>query len=173
MSATHHIDIAADRGGYSMPLEMVQRGVLWLLIASSWLVFIEPSPYEFMFLLTLLIYLAHGMTVTRTMVPFIVFLLLYNVGGALSLVPVSGDSKAVMFMVTSFYMAVMAMFFAFVCAKSPMKTMAVIRNAYILTAVVAALSGLLGYFDVAGTSAIFAPDARAQAAFKDPNVFST
>jgi len=156
-----------------MPLEMFQRGVLWLLIASSWLVFIEPSPYEFMFLLTLIIYLAHGMTVTGTMLPFIVFLLLYNIGGALSVVPVSGSTEAVMFVVTSFYMAVMAMFFAFVCAKSPMKTMAVIRNAYILASVVAALCGLLGYFDVAGTGALFAPDARAQAAFKDPNVFST
>lgn len=173
MSVTDHINPAASNGGYSLRLDVLQRGVLWLLIASSWLVFIEPSPYEFMFLLTLLIYLAQGMTVTGAMMPFVVFLLLYNVGGALSVVPVSGSSKAVTFVVTSFYMAVMAMFFAFVCAKAPMKTMAVIRNAYILAATVAALCGILGYFDVAGTGAIFAPEARAQATFKDGNVYST
>jgi hypothetical protein len=107
------------------------------------------------------------------MMPFVVFLLLYNVGGALSVLPVSSSSKAITFVVTSFYMAVMAMFFAFVCAKAPMQTMAVIRNAYILAATIAALCGVLGYFDVAGTGAIFAPEARAQATFKDGNVFST
>lgn len=173
MSVTDHINPAAGNGGYSLRLDVLQRGVLWLLISSSWLVFIEPSPYEFMFLLTLLIYLAQGMTVTGAMMPFVVFLLLYNVGGALSVIPVSGSPKAITFVVTSFYMAVMAMFFAFVCAKAPMKTMAVIRNAYVLAATVAALCGILGYFDVAGTGAIFAPEARAQATFKDGNVYST
>ena len=141
--------------------DMVQRGVLWLLIAISWLVFIEPSPYEFLFIVTLLIYLPRGMSVTGVMMPFLVFLLLYNIGGVFSVIPVSDESKRVMFILTSIYMAVTAMFFAFITAHSPMQVMATIRSAYVPTAVIAAACGVMGYFDVAGTAQYFAPESRA------------
>ncbi len=152
---------------------MLQRAILWLLVAISWLTNFEPSPYEYLFLVAVIVFLPNGMSVARVMLPFLVFLILYNIGGALSVVPISSSTKAITFIVTSFYMAVMAMFFAFVCAKAPLKIMAVIRNGYIFAAVLASICGLMGYFDIAGTGEIWAPSSRAQGTFKDPNVFST
>ncbi len=173
MSVADHSHGQAAGKAFTLPLDAVQRSALWLLIAISWLVIIEPSPYEYLFVLTLLLYLPQGLSVTGALVPFIVFLLLYNVGGAFSVIQVSSSSKAVMFVMTSFYMAVMAIFFAFASAKSPIKTLSVIKNAYIVGAVIASICGLLGYFDIAGTGEMWAPSARAQGTFKDPNVFST
>ena len=156
-----------------LPFEAVQRGMLWILIASSWFVFIEPSPYEFLFILALLIHLPGGMTATNAMMPLIVFLLLYNLGGVFSVLPHSGSTTRVLFVLTSIYMAVSGLFFAFITARSPIKTISTISHAYIATAVIAALCGVLGYFDVAGLAQYFAPESRAAATFKDGNVFGS
>jgi O-antigen ligase len=171
---TAPLPAAGHHGRAGLTLEQVQLFSLWVMIASGWLVVIEPAPYEFLFLFTLILYLPTGLLVTVHAAPLIIFLALYNIGGFMSAMQVEAETKrAVTFVLVSAYMAVMAMFFALAVARDPLKIVRVIRSAWIVAAVIAATTGLIGYFDIAGMGARWAPIARAQGTFKDPNVLST
>ncbi len=160
--------------GMHATLEQLQRLFLWLFVFSGWLVIIEPAPYEVLFVITLLVHLSGGMVATVFSAPLIVFATLYNIGGFLSAMQVvENASRAFTFVIVSTYMAVTAVFFSMVVAKDPMRVIPVIRNAWIVAAVIASINGMIGYFDIAGMGDVWAPIQRAQGTFKDPNVLST
>ncbi len=173
MSSIDHSSAARFGDRYSLPLNALQRAFLWLLIAASWVVAIEPAPYEFLFLVTFCLFLPRSLSVTKVMAPLIVFLLFYNIGGILSVMPHLNSPEAVRFVATSCYMAVTGLFFAFACSKAPQSIIPTIRNAYIFAALLAAISGLIGYFNIAGMGELWALAGRAKGMFKDPNVFGT
>jgi hypothetical protein len=100
-------------------MESVQRFFLWLMIASGFVVVIEPAPYEVLFAVSLLLFLAGGMQVSMVFGPMIAFLALYNIGGFLSVMPILYDAKAKMFVYISVYMAITAVFFAIAVLRAP------------------------------------------------------
>ncbi len=157
----------------SLSLGSVQRFFLWLMMASGWFVVIEPAPYEFLFVVTLVLMLPSGLKIHAAVIPMVLFLLAYNIGGVLSVIPVTGFPDTKQFVIVSVYMATTAIFIANVLADDTMRRIAVIKNGYIFAAVIASLIGLIGYFDIGGTAATWAPIQRAQGTFKDPNVMST
>ena len=154
-------------------LEHVQAAAVWLMMVSSFLVIIEPAPCDLLFIVALVLFAASGLTISLLVIPLIFYLLLYNLGGFIGFLEVSGESKAGMFIVTSAYMSVTAVFFAFYVAQDPVRRMAVFANGYVLGAAIASVIGLIGYFDVAGLGSTLSPIQRAQGSFKDPNVLST
>ena len=83
------------------------------------------------------------------------------------------EPKTGMFVITSCYMAVSAVFFCFYVQTDTERRFAVFKNGYIIGAVIASVIGLIGYFNVGGTGAYLSPIFRAQGTFKDPNVLST
>jgi hypothetical protein len=145
---------------------------LWLLVASGFFVVQEPAPYELIFALAFVLFLPAGMQVPKAALPMIIFLVLYNIGGALGLIGSPEDPISRRFVFVSFYMAATGIFFCFVVADDP-KRMTTIRNAYAVAGVIGALTGIIGYFGWFGTAAAWAPVWRAQGTFKDPNVLST
>ncbi len=148
--------------------------MLWLFVASGWLVVIEPAPYEYLFPLVFLAFLPGGLAASLLVAPMILFLSLYNAGGFLSALQVShGAADSYMFVAISSYMAITAMFFAFATTARAEETARVVRSAWVVAGVIAAINGLIGYFDIAGMGKYWAPIARAQGTFKDPNVLST
>ena len=157
----------------ALPLDLVQRLVLWLMVASGFYVVMEPAPYELLFVLALVLFLPNRMQSHVVLAPLVLFLLLYNLGGVAGVVPITYDDKAVWFVVISIYMAVTALFFAFAVTHDPAGLLPLVRHAWTWAAVFAAVLAVAGYFDVAGTQRIWAPLWRAQGAFKDPNVLST
>jgi O-antigen ligase len=156
-----------------MPIRLLQDAMLWLFIASGCLVFIEPSPYEMLFPLLVFLFLPSGLRLTGAAAPLVLFLLLYNLGGAASLVPFLGDDVGERFVAISIFMALNAVFFAALVAEDTARRMRIIRSAWIMAALFATVPAILGYFDVAGMAAHFAPVGRAQGTFKDPNVYAT
>ena len=160
-------------GAPLLAMESVQRFFLWLMIASGFVVSIEPAPYEGLFAITLLLFLAGGMQVSMIFGPLILFLSLYNIGGFFSVMPILYDAKAKMFVYVSVYMAVTAIFFAMAVLRAPGPILAIIRNAWVFAGVIAAINGMIGYFNVFGLGEAWAPIQRAQGLFKDPNVLST
>ena len=154
-------------------LAQVRAILVWLMFASSFYVAVEPAPADLLFLVVLACFLCSGLTLSAVFVPLILFLLLYNLGGFFSFLQVAGDEKAMMFVITSIYMAFSAIFFACYVAYDPLRRMAIIRNALVIAAVVASLLGVLGYFNVAGLGSAFSLYWRAVGTFKDPNVFAT
>lgn len=158
---------------FGVSLEQLQAASVWLMMVSSFFVSIEPAPCDLLFMVALLLFAVSGLRISVLVVPMVLYLLLYNLGGFIGFLGVLNEEEAGMFVITSTYMAVSAIFFAFYVTPDPVRRMAVFTNGYLIGAVIASALGVIGYFDVAGLGGVLAPIARAQGAFKDPNVFAT
>jgi hypothetical protein len=146
----------------------ILHGALFLTIFGSFLVFIEPSPYEVLTALLTFTCLLAGVTLDRKLLPLIFLLLIYNLGGAFSLIPVIGDEPSRRFILISFYMAFTAIIFAMIFSTDCVRRAEILRRAYILAGVCAAIAGIVGYFQSIDILTLYG---RARGTFKDPNVF--
>jgi O-antigen ligase len=148
------------------------NGALFLTILISPLVFIEPSPYEAAIIVLGLVCIAAKIGVDRRLLPLIWLLLLWNVGGAIALLPVIDQPKTMQYVAVSLFLAVSGVMYAALFAQDTMARLAVLRRAYIAAAFLAAAIGIVAYFNLLpGAGAMFAPGGRANSTFKDPNVF--
>jgi O-antigen ligase len=163
---------AARSAGYRPLTARLLHLLLFVAILGSPFVFIEPSPYEVFVGLLALGALVAGVTIDRKIMPLLFLLLIWNVSGLASLVPVLYDREAVTFVVISFYMAMTAIVFACLFAKDSVRRLEIMRTAYILAGVIAAIIGIIGYFNlVPGAWENLTLYNRAKGTFKDPNVF--
>jgi hypothetical protein len=151
-------------------LRRLENGLLWLLVFSGAFVLIEPSPYEFMFPLALIVFAATGLAVSAPLMPMLLLTLLFNGAGTLALIPYFGDEDAVLFIAVSWYLGITAIFFAALASRETLSRLKVIRSGFVAGGVAAALAGIAGYVDIAGASAYFSLYGRASGTFKDPNV---
>ena len=147
------------------------NGVLFLTILGSFMVFIEPSPYEVLTALLTFTCLLAGVPFDRKMLPLILLLLIYNFGGAFSLIPVIEDEAAVRFVAVSFFMAFTAIIFTMIFAANPLRSIQITRRAWILAGMFAATAGIVGYFNLFPGADNFTLYSRARGTFKDPNVY--
>lgn len=166
---------AARRASVSLTAEGLarfQRIVLWLLVFSGFFVKVEPAPYELVFLVTAAVFVATGLSAHVALLPLIVLLLVYNLGGLASLVPHVTDGKAVIFTATTVYLALTAIFFAMCVLRDTEARLRVIRSGYCVAALAASITAILGVFDIAGLYGTFTFSGRAIGTFQDPNVFA-
>lgn len=153
--------------------EQIRNAMVWVMFAVSFVVFVEPAPVDVMFLFVIIAFLTSRVPPAITVLPMILLLLIYNVGGIGSFFAATPDKKAVTFVVTSFYMALSAAVLSFYIAGDVERRYAVIRSGLVVGGTIAAILGLLDYFQVAGLFKNTPLPGRATGAFKDPNVFST
>lgn len=163
----------ASRGNVSFSTETIGLVLVWLMFATSFVVIIEPAPCDLIALLAVLFWVAAGMKMQHAIVPLLTVLLLYNLGGFISFIPIGTETKAAFYVATSTYMAVMAVFFGCFLSENTAQRMFWITRGYLFGAVIAAAMGVAGKLDVAGLSSVFTIYDRATGLFKDPNVFST
>lgn len=148
----------------------VKRGMLWLLGASGGFALIEPSPYEFTFLLALFVFALTGIRFSQKLLPLAVLLLLYNIGGIFSLIPWMDEPDSVRFTAVSVYLMITAIFFAAIMADDAAGRLETLRRGYLFAAWCAAFAAILGYFNIAGLGSVFTLYGRASGTFKDANV---
>jgi hypothetical protein len=148
----------------------LMKGLLFVTLLVSPFVFIEPSPYEAMFALLALGSLFAGLKIDRRIMPLALLLLLWNAAGAVALMPMLHDQQAIIFMATSFYLAINAVLFACLFTTDVMGRLATLRTGYVLAAVIAALIGLAMYCNFLPNTDFIVAD-RIRSTFKDPNVF--
>lgn len=146
---------------------------VWLMLVISFVVYVEPAPTDVMFGLVVLFFLFQRLNAALCIMPLLLMLVLYNVGGFLSYVQVQHDPKALMFIVTSAYMALSAIVFSFYVAANPMKHINIIGHAWSIGAVIASIWGMIDYFNLPSPFPLQVQLGRATGLFKDPNVFST
>ncbi len=147
---------------------------LWLTVFASGFVMFEPSPYEFFFLLLVLTLMGSTPRLPMILLPMIVLLVLYNIGGLIATVQVlgkGGERNVITYTAISFYLAITLVIFAGLVAQRPLESFRIIRHGYMVAAALVALTGIVGYFNVAGLGDIFTLYGRAKGTFKDPNVF--
>ncbi len=153
--------------------EQFRLAVVWLMMASSFLVIVEPAPCDLLFVAVVCLFLNGGLRLSILIMPLMLCLILYNTGAFISFLEVSNENKAGMFVITSVYMAVSALFFAFYIAEDPIQRMAPFANGYVIGAVIASIIGIAGYFNFNGLGPLLSPIGRVQGTFKDPNVLAT
>jgi hypothetical protein len=158
---------------YGVSVEQMRAGLVWLMFAVSFAVKIEPAPCDFVFAVLFAFCLASGMRVSTLLAPLILLLLLYNIGGMLSLVQVYELPKTTQNTITSIYMAISGIFFACYIMENTTRRIQVIMNGYIFGATIAAIFGICGKLNILGLGSVFLYEDRATGLFKDPNVFST
>ncbi len=149
----------------------LQRALLGIVAFSGGIVFIEPSPYEIATLAAFAIFLATGLRMQPLFMPLIALLILVNLGYSISAAHLLDQSNVFFWIMTSWYMAITAIFFALALADDTAARVDAIRRGYIVGAVVASLAGIAGYFHlVPGGYDLLTLYGRARGTFKDPNV---
>jgi len=166
--------VYAAAGAYpagTTALLTLQRVLVWLVAASSAIVFIEPSPYEVMSLGAALVFCATGLRMRLVLVPLFLLLVLINLGYSISAIPFYGKPEVASWIATSWYMAITVMFFAMVVSEDTAARLDMLRRGLIVGALVAAISGIAGYLNlVPGGHDLLTLYERARGTFKDPNV---
>jgi hypothetical protein len=148
------------------------NGALFLTVLISPLVFIEPSPYEAAAALLGLACISARVTVDQKLLALIALLVLWNLGGLFAVMPVLDQDKTVQYAAVSLFLSFTAIMYACLFTHDIMRRLSLLQGAYIVAGTVAAMIGIIGYFEMfPGAGESFAKMDRAQATFKDPNVF--
>lgn len=146
---------------------------VWLMFATSFVVYIEPAPADAIFGIVVLFFIFQRLTAAICIMPLLLLLVIYNFGGFLTYFHAPPEPNALMFVLTSTYMALSAVVFAFYVAANPTKNMNIIGRAWTIGAVMASIWGGIDYFNLPSPFPLQVMPGRATGLFKDPNVYST
>src|SRR5262249_48776680 len=168
VTADGHVPAAALPATISVA--RLRTGLLWLTGFSGAFVFIEPSPYEYASLLAIFVFAATGLVLRAALMPLALLLVVYNIGFSIAAIPVLAAEKTAIWVLTSWYLAATAVFFAAVIAEEPRQLSAVGRGT-MLAAAIAAIAAIVGYSQaVPALTDLFLRYGRARGTFNDPNV---
>src|SRR5882724_3918949 len=123
--------------GPLLATESLRGALLWLFGFSGAFVFIEPSPYEIVGLITIFLFAVTGLSLRSALVPLLLFLLLLNVGYTGSVVQVSDQSKPVIWVMVSAFLAVTALFYAAMLGTNTQHRLELLMRGYLAAAMVA------------------------------------
>ncbi len=151
--------------------EKLRLALLWLTGLSSALVFIEPSPYELVSLAAMLVFALSSLALQASLLPFIVLLILINVGYTASANELLGQSSILIWLAASWYLALTSVFFAAMLTTNTQARLDTLMRGCVAAGVVAALAGTIAYFRLLPGLSEFLLYDRARGTFKDPNVF--
>lgn len=148
-------------------LGRVGHALVWISVFSGAYVIREPAPYDLLMIATLGIYFLCGLSLYGSVRPLTGLLLAFTAGGFLSLTQ-APEYDPFFFIVVSAYLAATGIFFAAFVSAWPERRAPLIMNAYLISAVCAALVAITGWLAGNETLALYG---RASGTFKDPNVF--
>jgi hypothetical protein len=151
--------------------ETLRRFFLGAMVLSGSVTMFEPGPYELVGALTILVFLFGGLTLRREMVPILLLVVLYMTGALLSLILVLHRPDTLMWTLTGWFLAFTGLFFMMVLQEDTEERLRLIVNAYIATATICALLGVLGYAGALPSSDSYVRYGRVKSTFEDPNVF--
>lgn len=146
--------------------------ILFVTVLTSSIAFIEPSPHDAMMMVLLVACFAARVHFDRKLVPLVVLILVWLIGGFFSLVQVGDNAKDIQYAGTSLYLGIAAIVFACLFCDGDMVRLAILRRGYLLAALIATATGYIGFFHLLPHSDIFIFNDRVSATFKDPNVFA-
>ncbi len=170
MSVTAVATVAAPPIRHHVAAHKIGQRMLALLVFLGGFVLFEPAPYELALVGLIVGWVIGGLKINRYMLPLLVLLMLYIMGGMIALAMmniVPSHGTPLVYIGTSALLDASAIFFAAVIAVDPERRIQVIIHAYIAAAICAALIGIFGYFT---GSELFTLYGRARGTFQDPNV---
>src|SRR3954453_20836603 len=149
----------------------LQRALVWLLGASGAIVFIEPSPYEFVTLGAMLLFFATGMRMRLVFLPLALLLFLINIGYTVAAAHLLDRPEIISWVLTSWYMAATVLLFAMILSDDTAARLDLLRRGLVAGGLIAAIAGIAGYLNlVPGGHDLLTLYERARGRCKDPNV---
>jgi hypothetical protein len=130
----------------------------------------EPAPYELMMVVQIALWFLLGLKISRVVGLLLVLLLVFNVGGLLSLTVMADLTGAPIYVAVSVFLALSAVFYAAII-EDDHRRLTLIFQAWVAGAAITSLLGILGYFHAFPGAEVFTLYDRAKGAFQDPNVF--
>jgi hypothetical protein len=169
---------AFDPGAYAsaaadlrISTEKLRCAMLWLTGACGAIVFIEPSPYEVASALTLGLFMIGGLTLSPVVIPLGVLLVLINIGYSISGWTVINEENVAMWLITSWYLAFTAIFFAAMLGRNTEGRLNALARGCVIGGVIASLAAIVGYSRVISSlNELLLLYDRSRGTFKDPNV---
>lgn len=149
---------------------LISTGAIALGVLLSGFVIREPAPYELYMAGLIAVWSLFGLRISRAITPLVVLLVTFNIGGMISMAQMSDLMSTPLYLAVSLFLAFTSIFFAAVTEADP-KLYRVIFLAWVISAVVTSLLGILGYFGAVPGAEMFTKFGRAAGAFQDPNVF--
>ena len=155
-----------------LSVRSVADATIAALVFLGGFVMVEPAPYDLVLVAAIGAWAFFGLRLSRHFMPLTLLVLVYAAGGFLSLTQVDAEpGRPLVYMFTSLFLVMSAVFFAAVIVEDPARRLALIRKAYIASAAIVAIIGILAYFDAIPGADAFKLYDRAKGTFKDPNVF--
>jgi hypothetical protein len=145
--------------------------VLFVTVLLSSIAFIEPSPHDGLMIILLAMCVAARVPFDRKLIPLMLLLIVWLIGGFFSLIPVLDQKQTLQYVATSAYLVLAAIMFACLFCDGNLVRLMILRRAYIIAALIATAAGYIGFFHLAPGSDIFLFNDRVSATFKDPNVY--
>ncbi len=165
---------ALSQGQPAYPLKRALHLVVWLCFVVSSFVLFNPAPVDgIMIGLVLLLPLAGMTRFSRQMYFYLAMMMIISAGAFLGVMFAFTFSKALTHSIITFYLSLFTFVLSGYIAKNPHHSIPLIMNGWTIAALFAVLTGIIGYFDIFGTSEIFTRFQRAKGLFKDPNVFGS
>jgi hypothetical protein len=164
----------AERIAFAAPqiaTEKLRALLLWLIGFAGAFVFLEPSPYEVVGVATIFIFAVTGLSLRAGLAPLVLLLILLNVGYGIAVVQVIDQSKSVVWVLISAFLATTAVFYAAMLSTNTEARLRWLLRGYMAAALIASLAAIGAYFHLfGGLSDMFLLYERARATFNDPNV---
>ncbi|MCM2292138.1 O-antigen ligase family protein [Allorhizobium sp. BGMRC 0089] len=151
-------------------LRLSGSAMLWLGVFLLGFVFMEPAPYELFMAVQMPLWFLLGLRISRRTAPLAALLLLFNIGGLMSLTVMDDLDVGPFYIMVSTFLGLTAIFYAAMIEARP-ERLRLIFKAWTMAAVATAILGILGYFHAFPGAAVFTRYDRAMGAFQDPNVF--
>lgn len=167
---THALDGRGYAPSLRTSIERFRGALLWLTGFAGAFVFMEPSPYEVASLLAIIVFCVTGLSLRPALMPLILLLILCNIGYSIAVIPVSSESKPVIWVLVSWYMASTAVFFAAALQTNTERRLELLTRGYTIAALVASLVAILAYFRLIPLADMFLRYDRARGTFNDSNV---
>ncbi|MDH3767664.1 MAG: hypothetical protein OES99_04335, partial [Gammaproteobacteria bacterium] len=169
-----------DRVGQVLREKRIGPGLasLWLLIAVSSFVFIEPAPYDIIAVVLCVTFFTLGLKVPSRLGLPLLLMALFVVANILSILfakPSLEQPAAYLafYAGLTVYLIVTWVFFTSLVAANPRRVPELIWSGYLVAAIIAVALGLAGYFRLVPATDLLMEHGRARSTFKDPNVFAS
>ena len=146
-------------------------GLLWLVMATSSIVFIEPTPYDVLGAGLMLVFFALGLRFPPGLgtAAYLlgIFALANIVASAVAPDPVASFRS----LSVRLYMLVTWIFFTCLIYENPKPVLRILFSGYTVAAILAVTLGILGYYRLVPYTDQLLEFGRVRALFKDPNVY--
>ncbi len=147
---------------------------VFVFIACGAISVIEPSPYDYASLVAMPLWFLGGFSISVSFLVFAFLIISFNITGFLALVPYWDNPDSALYQYQSAYLVLTGLFYALFTGDHTTHRVELCLKAYVVGALIAAVTGVLGYFAAGNLGeGVFLHAGRASGTFKDPNVLGS